>query len=166
MADGDSNRTDSSRDDPNRNDPTRGNPTRRARATGIDHIGIAVRSLDASVPIFERVLGAAPHSIESLPEHGVRVAVFLIGDDRIELLEPLGESSPIAKFLEKRGEGLHHISIAVGDVDGALARLDALGVPLIDRAARDGAEGKRVAFVHPKGTGGILIEFSEDPRSD
>jgi methylmalonyl-CoA/ethylmalonyl-CoA epimerase len=133
------------------------------RARGLDHIGIAVRSLDVTAPLLERVLGIAPRAIESLPEHGVRVAVFVVGESRIELLEPLGDASPIAKFLATRGEGLHHISLGVGDIDGALARLDALGVPLIDRAARAGAEGKRVAFVHPKGAGGILIELSQDP---
>jgi methylmalonyl-CoA epimerase len=139
--------------------------TRAGRILGLDHVAIAVRSLDEKVALFERLLGIAPRTIESLPEHGVRVAVFVLGDDRIELLEPLGDASPIAKFLEKRGEGLHHLSLAVSGVDALLARLDALGVPLIDRAARPGAEGKRVAFVHPSGAAGILLELSEDTDS-
>lgn len=130
---------------------------------GIDHVAIAVRSLDEKIAIFRDVLGIEPHSIESLPEHGVRVALFVLGDDRIELLEPLGDASPIARFLEKRGEGVHHISLAASGVDTLLERLSARGVPLIDRAARPGADGKRVAFIHPKGTGGILFELSEEP---
>jgi methylmalonyl-CoA/ethylmalonyl-CoA epimerase len=129
----------------------------------VDHVAIAVRSLDEKVPLFRRVLGIEPKSIEALPEHGVRVALFVLGDDRIELLEPLGPSSPIARFLETRGEGLHHLSLSVDGIGAALARLAALGVPLIDQAARDGADGRRVAFLHPKGSGGILIELSEDP---
>jgi methylmalonyl-CoA/ethylmalonyl-CoA epimerase len=129
---------------------------------GVDHIGIAVRSLEEKVAVFRKVLGIEPHAIEELPDHGVRVAVFLVGDDRIELIEPLGDASPIAKFLDRRGEGLHHISLAVGGVDAFLARLEAAGVPLIDRTARPGADGKRVAFLHPKGTGGILLELCEE----
>lgn len=135
----------------------------QARVRGIDHVAIAVRSLDEKIAIFRATLGIEPHSIESLPEHGVRVALFVLGDDRIELLEPLGDASPIAKFLEKRGEGVHHISLAVRGVDEMLGRLGATGVPLIDAAARPGADGKRVAFLHPKGTGGILFELSEEP---
>lgn len=146
-----------------------GDPTRdtasgdRPGIHGIDHVAIAVRSLDEKIAIFRDVLGIEPRSIESLPEHGVRVALFVLGDDRIELLEPLGDASPIAKFLEKRGEGVHHISLAARGVDALLGRLSASGVPLIDSAARTGAEGKRVAFIHPKGTGGILFELSEEP---
>lgn len=128
---------------------------------GIDHVGVAVRSLDEKIEVFRKILGVEPRGIESLPEHGVRAAIFEVGGDRIELLEPLGDASPISKFLEKRGEGVHHISLAVRGIDALLARLDAGGVPLIDRAARPGADGKRVAFIHPKGTGGILLELSE-----
>lgn len=133
------------------------------RILGLDHVAIAVRSLDEKVALFRRVLGIEPHSIEDLPEHGVRVALFLLGDDRIELLEPLGDASPIARFLDTRGEGLHHLSLSVDDVGAALARLASLGVPLIDQKARPGADGKEVAFLHPKGTGGILLELSQSP---
>ncbi len=132
------------------------------RILGINHVAIAVRSLDDNIALFRRVLGVEPRAIEDLPEHGVRVALFVLGEDRLELLEPLGEKSPVAKFLEARGEGLHHVSLSVDDIAAALARLDASGVPLIDRAGRTGAEGKLVAFIHPKGTGGILFELSED----
>jgi len=128
---------------------------------GIDHVGVAVRSLDEKIDVFRKILGVDPHEIESLPAHGVRAALFVVGGDRIELLEPLGDASPIAKFLEKRGEGVHHISLAVSGIDALLDRLAAGGVQLIDRAARPGAGGKRVAFIHPKGTGGILFELSE-----
>lgn len=143
-------------------EPTPGDSAEPGRILGVDHVAIAVRSLDEKTELFRSILGVEPHSVETLPEHGVRVALFLIGKDRIELLEPLGENSPIAKFLEKRGEGLHHISLASSGIDAVLDRLDAQGIPLIDRAARPGAHGKRVAFLHPKGTGGILMELSED----
>ncbi len=133
------------------------------RVLGIDHVAIVVRSIEASIPLYRRVLGVEARPTEDYPEHGVRVALFVLGEGRIELLEPLGGTSPIAKFLETRGEGLHHVSLAVDDIAAALARLDASGVPLIDRAARPGAEGKLVAFVHPRGAGGILFELSEDP---
>src|SRR5262245_62415938 len=93
------------------------------RILGVDHVAIAVRSLDEKVPLFRRVLGIEPKSIESLPEHGVRVALFVLGNDRIELLEPLGPSSPIARFLDTRGEGLHHISISVDGIGAAFTRL-------------------------------------------
>ncbi len=136
-------------------------PLAAGEVRGIDHVGVAVRSLDATIDAFRKVLGVEPHGVETLPEHGVRAALFVVGDDRIELLEPLGEASPISKFLEKRGEGVHHISLAVRGIDAILDRLAADGVPLIDRAARLGADGKRVAFIHPKGTGGILFELSE-----
>ena len=130
------------------------------RVLGIDHVAIAVRSLDEKDALYRRVLGIEPRAIEELPEHGVRVALFVLGEDRIEILEPLGETSPVARFLASRGEGLHHVSLAVDDVGAALARLQALGVPLIDRTARPGADGKDVAFIHPRGTGGILFELS------
>ena len=139
-----------------------GGGTPHGRILGLDHVAIAVRSLDEKVALFRRVLGVEPRAIEVLPEHGVRVALFVLGADRIELLEPLGEKSPVAKFLDTRGEGLHHLSLAVDDVGAALARLEALGLPLVDRAPRPGAEGKRVAFLHPRGTGGILFELSEN----
>jgi methylmalonyl-CoA/ethylmalonyl-CoA epimerase len=139
------------------------NAAASGRVLGIDHVAIAVRSLDEKVALFRRVLGVEPRSIEDLPKHGVRVALFVLGKDRIELLEPLGDASPVAKFLDARGEGLHHVSLSVDDVGSALARLEALGVPLIDRTPRPGAERKRVAFIHPKGVGGILFELSESP---
>ncbi len=127
----------------------------------IDHLGIAVRSIDAALPLYAGMLGLKLHEIEDVPDQGVRTAVFALGESRIELLEPTTPDSPVAKFLEKRGEGIHHVALGVDDVVMALARLKAEGVRLIDETPRKGAGGAMIAFVHPKSTGGVLLELCQ-----
>ena len=132
--------------------------------THIDHIGIAVRRLADRVPFYRDLLGVPPVREEDVPTERVRVAFFGAGETHIELLEPLGEEGPIAEFLEKRGEGIHHICFAVDDIEKALERARSAGVVVVGEAPRTGAGGCRVAFLHPRSTGGILIELSEKPR--
>lgn len=137
------------------------------RAERINHLGIAVRSLDEHRAYYENTLGAAYEGVEEVPEQKVRVAFYTLGppgaEVRLELLEPTAPDSPIAAFLEKRGEGLHHIAYTVRDLDGRLAALREGGVRLIDQTPRNGAHGVRIAFLHPKSTGGVLTELCE-PR--
>jgi methylmalonyl-CoA/ethylmalonyl-CoA epimerase len=137
------------------------------RAERINHLGIAVRSLDEHRAYYETTLGAVFEGIEEVPEQKVRVAFYTVGpagaEVRLELLEPTAPDSPIAAFLEKRGEGLHHVAYTVRDLDGRLAALREAGVRLIDQAPRNGAHGVRIAFLHPKSTGGVLTELCE-PR--
>ena len=121
----------------------------------IDHVAVAVSSLSDAVPMFERLLGAAGSPVEELPAQGVNVA--FVGD--IELLEPTGPDSTVARFLERRGSGLHHIAYRVPEIVGALRIAKAEGFQLIDSEPRPGAGGHLVAFLHPASTGGILIEF-------
>ena len=133
-------------------------------ATHLDHIGIAVSSLDERLPFYRDLLGMPRIRDEDLPGERVRVAFLGGGQTHVELLEPLGGEGPIADFLKKRGEGIHHLCFAVDDIDAALARAREAGVMVIGEAPRPGAGGRRVAFLHPKSTGGILIELSEAPR--
>jgi methylmalonyl-CoA/ethylmalonyl-CoA epimerase len=128
----------------------------------IHHVGIAVESLHAAIPIFEKLLGCAPTSQEIVADQKVRVAVFQLGDSRIELLEATSPDSPIAKFIGKRGQGMHHLTLAVADLAGRLAELEASGVRLIDREPRVGVGKKRMAFLHPSSTAGVLIELVEE----
>lgn len=128
---------------------------------GVHHIAIAVRDLEAALPLYKERFGFKLHAVEHVPDQRVRVAVLVNGPHRIELVEPADASSPISGFLERRGPGLHHICLDVEGIDPLLADLAAAGVRLIDAAPRPGAEGRRVAFVHPKSTGGVLIELSE-----
>ena len=134
-------------------------------ARAVHHLGIAVRSLDAHRAYYETVLGARFEGVEEVPEQGVRVAFYAVGPEvapvRLELLEPTRDDSPVARFLEARGEGLHHVAYAVDDLDGRLAALKAGGVRLIDEAPRAGAHGMAIAFLHPKATGGVLTELCE-----
>lgn len=130
----------------------------------IHHIGIAVESLDAALPAFEKLLGCAPSSRETLADQKVRVAVFELGESRIEVLEATSPDSPIAKFLSKRGPGIHHLTLAVTDLPGKLAELERSGIRLIDRAPRQGAGGESIAFLHPSSLAGVLIELVEDRR--
>lgn len=125
----------------------------------IEHLGIAVKSLEESIPFYEKVLGLKCYSIEEVVDQKVRTAFFMVGKTKIELLEPTSEESPIAKFIEKRGEGIHHLAYAVEDVQKCLDKAEANGVRLIDKAPRRGAEGMDIAFLHPKTTGGVLTEF-------
>jgi methylmalonyl-CoA/ethylmalonyl-CoA epimerase len=125
----------------------------------IAHIGIAVRALDESVSFYRDVLGL-PH-VPLDDSDGARIAGLAAGDSLVELLEPEVDDSPIGKFIAKRGPGIHHVCFAVNDLDGTLDRCRAAGIRLIDERPRVGAEGKRIAFVHPSATGGVLIELSE-----
>lgn len=131
--------------------------------THIEHLGIAVKSLDDAIPFWEKKLGMKCYSIEEVAEQKVRTAFFKIGQTKIELLESTDPEGPIGKFIEKKGEGVHHVAFAA---DGLQANLDELagnGVQLIDKTPRKGAEGLNIAFLHPKSTAGVLMELCEDP---
>ncbi len=130
----------------------------------IEHIGIAVKNLDAAIPYYENVLGLTCYAIEEVVDQKVKTAFFKVGQTKIELLEATAEDSPIAKFIEKRGEGIHHIAFCVDSVTKALAHVESKGVTLIDTKPRKGAEGLNIAFLHPKSTLGILTEFCEVPK--
>lgn len=127
----------------------------------INHIGIAVKNIETASPLYRDVLGMAFEGIEEVAEQKVRVAFFAIGESRIELLEPTSPDSPVAKFLEKNGEGIHHIAYEVADITDALDRLRQESVRLVDETARCGAHGTRIAFLHPKATGGVLTELCQ-----
>ena len=131
----------------------------------IEHLGIAVKSLDEAIPDYENILGMKCYSIEEVADQKVKTAFFKVGQTKLELLEPTSDESPIAKFIEKRGEGIHHLAFAVEDgVANALAEMEGKGVRLIDKAPRKGAEGLNIAFIHPKSTHGVLTEFCEKPE--
>ncbi|MCD6235174.1 MAG: methylmalonyl-CoA epimerase [Candidatus Marinimicrobia bacterium] len=129
---------------------------------GISHIGIAVRSLDEQIPYYKDVLGLSLLGTETVEDQGVKVAMFQVGDTRIELLEPLSEESPVAKFLEKKGEGVHHIAYAVDACDEALRTAEEKGIRLIDKNPRKGAGGHLIGFLHPKSTFGVLTELTQE----
>lgn len=132
----------------------------------ISHIGIAVRDLDASLPLYTEVLGLSLEGVETVESEGVKVAFLRIGETRIELLEPLGPDSPIASFLEKRGEGIHHIALEVDGIEERLSLLSEKGVRLINERPKQGAHGARIAFLHPKATGGVLYELCEPAKTE
>lgn len=127
----------------------------------IDHLGIAVKSLEAALPLYTDTLTLPIHETEEVEDQKVRTVIFKVGESRLELLEPTSPESPIAKFLEKRGEGIHHVALAVPDVAAALAHLKARGCQLIDQQPRVGAGGALIAFVHPKSTHGVLLELCQ-----
>ena len=127
----------------------------------IDHIGIAVNSLAEAVPAFSALLGTNSRGEEDVPSEGVRVAFFGTGSGLIELLEPTDAESPVARFLARRGEGVHHVCLAVEDLEAALERAEHAGLRALEPRIRPGAGGRRVAFLHPKTTSGVLIELSE-----
>jgi methylmalonyl-CoA/ethylmalonyl-CoA epimerase len=129
----------------------------------IDHIGIAVKSLAQSLPFYRDTLGMAFDGTEEIAEQKVKVAFLAVGESRIELLEPMSADSPVARFLEKKGEGIHHVAYEVGDLASALAGLKERGVRLIDETPRRGAHGMRIAFLHPQATGGVLTELCQKP---
>jgi methylmalonyl-CoA/ethylmalonyl-CoA epimerase len=137
-------------------------------ARAVNHIGIAVRALDEHRDYYERVLGASYEGSEDVPSQKVRVAFYRIGPADggvlIELLEPMVDDSPIAKFLEKRGEGVHHVAYTVADIETRLAALKQDGATLIDEAPRQGAHHTRIAFLHPKSSAGVLTELVEPAR--
>jgi methylmalonyl-CoA/ethylmalonyl-CoA epimerase len=130
-------------------------------APSIHHIGIAVRSIEAQREHYEQVLGAEFEGIEVVADQQVRVAFFRLGDVRLELLEPTGPTSLVARFIEKRGEGMHHLALLVDDLPARIAELKAAGLAMIDEAPRPGAHGMQVAFVHPKSTFGVLTELCQ-----
>ncbi|MDD6140751.1 MAG: methylmalonyl-CoA epimerase [Bacteroidales bacterium] len=130
----------------------------------IEHLGIAVKSLDEAIPYYEQVLGFKCYAIEEVADQKVKTAFFKVGQTKIELLEPTSEESAVAKFIEKRGEGIHHIAFATDGVAAALAEVEAKGVRLIDKAPRNGAYGLKIAFLHPKSTLGVLTELCEKPE--
>ena len=129
----------------------------------IDHIGIATRHLEEATAIWRDALGLEVDSTEKIAEQGVRIALLPIGETHIELLEPLGQDSPVGKFLERRGPGLHHIAVRVNDIRGALAQLKKKGARLIDETPRMGAGGCLVAFIHPSSVNGVLLELVQHP---
>ncbi len=134
-------------------------PSSPPRPTRVAHLGLAVRSLDDALPFFRDVLGLPQVPLGD--SDGARISGLQAGEALIELLEPERPDSPIARFIEKRGPGIHHLCLAVDDLDAILARCRAAGVTLIDDVPRQGADGKRIAFLHPKSTGGILVELTE-----
>lgn len=130
--------------------------------THIEHIGIAVNSLDEAIPFYEEVLGLKCYNIEEVADQKVRTAFFKVGQTKIELLESTDPSGPVSKFIEKRGEGIHHIAFAVSGLEDKLKKAESSGVRLIDSSPRKGAEGLDIAFIHPKSTFGVLTELCED----
>ena len=125
----------------------------------IEHIGIAVNSLDEAIPFYEEVLGLKCYAVEEVKDQKVKTAFFMAGQTKIELLETTDPEGPIGKFLAKRGQGVHHIAYAVDDVDSSLNELENKGIRLIDRESRKGAEGLNIGFLHPKSTLGVLTEL-------
>ena len=134
-------------------------PPSTRRGARIAHIGIAVRAIDELLSFYRELLELDDHPLDD--SDGARIAGFAAGESLIELLEPSTADSPISRFIDRRGPGIHHICFAVPDLDDALARCRAKGITLIDDTPRVGAEGKRIAFLHPASTGGVLIELTE-----
>jgi methylmalonyl-CoA/ethylmalonyl-CoA epimerase len=130
----------------------------------IEHIGIAVSNLEESIRFYEKVFGLRCYNIETVAEQKVRTAFFMVGQTKIELLETTDPEGPIGKFIGKRGEGIHHIAFAVKNLEENLRQAEKEGVRLIDATPRKGAEGLEIAFLHPKSTGGVLIEVCEDKQ--
>lgn len=133
-------------------------------AKKINHIGIAVRSIENQLSLYRDIMGMEFEGTEVVAEQKVKVAFFAIGESRIELLEPTAADSPVAKFLEKNGEGVHHIAYEVEDLEAALVGLKQQNIRLIDETPRCGAHATRIAFLHPKSTGGVLTELCEKTK--
>jgi len=127
----------------------------------VDHIGIATREIEEALLVWRDALGLSVDSTDEVAEQGVRVAMLPLGETHIELLEPLSDDSPVGKFLQKRGPGIHHIAISVQNIRTALSELKAKGARLIDETPRVGANGCLVAFIHPSATNGVLLELVE-----
>lgn len=132
----------------------------------IDHIGIAVKNLANAIPIFEKLLNCQCYKTEQVRSEGVTTAFFQMGETKIELLESLEPGSPISKFIAARGEGVHHIAIDVKDITGEMKRLDDAGFTLLSQEPRSGADNKLICFLHPKTTGGVLIELCMERPAD
>ncbi len=128
----------------------------------IEHIGIAVKNSNTSQKLFENLLGAPCYKIEEVLSEGVLTSFFKVGDNKIELLEALNPESPIAKFIDKKGEGIHHIAFDVADINTEMKRLKALGFQLLNETPKKGADNKLICFVHPKSSNGVLIELCQE----
>ena len=129
----------------------------------IDHVGIATGDLDGAVEHYRRAFGIEPTHRETIEDQGVEEVLFQVGTSFIQLLRALGPDTPVGRFLARRGGGVHHVGYRVDDVAATLARFEAMGIPAVDRSPRRGSRGTTVAFVHPKGFGGVLVELVEDP---
>ena len=127
----------------------------------IDHLGVAVANVEEALKFYSGVLGLAPQGVETVAGQKVKVVFLPVGDSELELLESTDPEGPITKFIEKKGAGIQHLALRVEDIDAALAELKAKGVALIDQEPRYGAGGARIAFLHPKATGGVLVELCE-----
>lgn len=130
----------------------------------IEHIGIAVKSIENANQIYTSLLGASPYKMEEVKSEGVKTSFFKIGNNKIELLEAINPDSPIAKFIEKRGEGVHHIAFAVDDIQSEIVRLKNEGFIVLNDTPKKGADNKLVVFLHPKSTGGVLVELCQDRK--
>ncbi len=130
----------------------------------IEHIGIAVKSIENANQIYTSLLGASPYKMEEVKSEGVKTSFFKIGDSKIELLEAINPDSPIAKFIEKRGEGVHHIAFAVDDIQSEIVRLKNEGFIVLNETPKKGADNKLVVFLHPKSTAGVLVELCQDRK--
>jgi len=130
----------------------------------IEHIGIAVTNLEASVAFYEKVFDLTCYKIEEVPEQKVRTAFFMVGQTKLELLESTDPEGPVGKFIEKRGEGVHHLAFAVSNIEEQLEHAEKQGIKLIDSRPTKGAEGLDIAFLHPKSTSGVLIEICENKK--
>lgn len=139
-------------------------PTLRGVVRGLHHVAIAVEKLDAYRAVYEHALGMQALPIEFVPSQRVNVLVLFASGQRVELVEPVGDDSPIKNFLVKRGPGIHHLAWRVDDLVDAIAKLKAAGVKMIDDEPKPGSHGTKVAFAHPKATGGVLMELVEDPN--
>ncbi|HZW63552.1 MAG TPA: methylmalonyl-CoA epimerase [Flavobacteriaceae bacterium] len=128
----------------------------------IEHIGIAVKNIQESNRLFEKLFGKSHYKIETVQSEGVSTSFFMLGDTKIELLEATSSDSPIAKFIEKRGEGIHHIALHVENINTEIQRLQNEGFTLINKTPKDGADNKQIAFLHPKSTNGILVELCQE----
>jgi len=128
----------------------------------VDHVGIAVRDLDAAIDFYRSAFGVTLSHRETVEEQGVEEAMFRVGESWIQLLRPLGPDTPVGKYIEKRGEGVHHVGYGVSDLKGVLEHLKAEGLQLIDAEPRPGSRGTMVAFVHPRSVGGVLVELVQE----
>jgi methylmalonyl-CoA/ethylmalonyl-CoA epimerase len=134
------------------------------KPTHIEHIGIAVKSLETAIPFYENVFGLKCYAVEEVADQKVKTAFFMVGQTKIELLESTDPEGPIGKFLEKKGEGVHHMAFAVENLADSLREVEEKGVQLIDKAPRKGAEGLNIGFLHPKSTFGVLTELCAHPK--
>ncbi|MDG5800333.1 methylmalonyl-CoA epimerase [Marinilabiliaceae bacterium ANBcel2] len=134
------------------------------KPTHIEHIGIAVKNLEEAIPFYEEVFGLKCYAVEEVADQKVKTAFFKVGDTKIELLESTDPDGPIGKFIDKKGEGVHHLAFAVDKLDEKLKKAEEKGIRLIDKQPRKGAEGLNIGFLHPKSTFGVLTELCEDPN--